>query len=290
MDEPPYDGPGAPAEGASRASLGELDDLVDLRLDARPDGVVVLTLSLPDRRNAMSAAMTASWGRAMAALRADRSVRVVVVTGEGSAFCSGGDVGWIGAIGSQPGASVDRLRERMLPFYRTWLAVRELEVPTIAAVNGAAIGAGLALALACDLRYAAEDAKLGMPFTALGMHPGMASTYLVPAVAGLAVAREMLLTGRVVTGAEAAAMGLVNQAFPPEELLTRALSVAAAVAAAAPVATRLTKAALAVGAPVSFEAALQWESVAQPVTLATEDLQEGLAAQRERRPARFTGR
>jgi enoyl-CoA hydratase len=287
MDEPPYDGPGAPAEGASRASLGELDDLVDLRLDARPDGVVVLTLSLPDRRNAMSAAMTASWGRAMAALRADRSVRVVVVTGEGSAFCSGGDLSWIGA---EPGASVERLRERMLPFYRTWLAVRDLEVPTIAAVNGAAIGAGLALALACDLRYAAADAKLGLPFTALGMHPGMASTFLVPEVAGLAVAREMLLTGRVVTGSDAAAMGLVNQSFPSDELLARALSVAAAVAAAAPVATRLTKAALAVGAPVSFEAALQWESLAQPVTLATEDLQEGLAAQRERRPARFTGR
>ena len=74
----------------------------------------------------------------------------------------------------------------MLPFYRTWLAVRDLEVPTIAAVNGAAIGAGLAVALACDLRYAAEDAKLGVPFTALGMHPGMATTYLLPEVAGLA--------------------------------------------------------------------------------------------------------
>jgi enoyl-CoA hydratase len=287
MDEPPYDGPGTAAGGPSATPVGALGDLTDLRVEARAGGVVVVTLSLPDRRNAMSPGMTESWGRVMAALRGDSGVRAVVVTGEGSAFCSGGDVSW---IGSEPGASVDRLRERMLPFYRTWLAVRELEVPTIAAVNGAAIGAGLALALACDLRYAAEDAKLGMPFTALGMHPGMASTYLVPAVAGLAVAREMLLTGRVVTGAEAAAMGLVNQAFPPEELLTRALSVAAAVAAAAPVATRLTKAALAVGAPVSFEAALQWESVAQPVTLATEDLQEGLAAQRERRPARFTGR
>ncbi len=287
MDEPPYDGPGTAAGGPSATPVGALGDLTDLRVEARAGGVVVVTLSLPDRRNAMSPGMTESWGRVMAALRGDSGVRAVVVTGEGRAFCSGGDVSW---IGSEPGASVDRLRERMLPFYRTWLAVRELEVPTIAAVNGAAIGAGLALALACDLRYAAEDAKLGMPFTALGMHPGMASTYLVPAVAGLAVAREMLLTGRVVTGAEAAAMGLVNQAFPPEELLTRALSVAAAVAAAAPVATRLTKAALAVGAPVSFEAALQWESVAQPVTLATEDLQEGLAAQRERRPARFTGR
>jgi enoyl-CoA hydratase len=231
--------------------------------------------------------MTESWGRVMAALRSDRSVRAVVVTGEGSAFCAGGDVSW---IGSEPGAAVDRLRERMLPFYRTWLSIRDLEVPTIAAVNGAAIGAGMALALACDLRYAAADARLGMPFTALGMHPGMASTYLVPEVAGLAVARELLLTGRIVTGAEAADMGLVNRSLPAADVRAHALSVAQTVAAAAPVATRLTKAALAVGGPVTFDAALQWEALAQPVTLATEDLQEGLAAQRERRPPRFTGR
>ncbi|MEP6761586.1 MAG: enoyl-CoA hydratase-related protein [Sporichthyaceae bacterium] len=286
MDEQPYDGSGAAVGGSPATAADALGALVDLRVERREGGVVVVTLDLPDRRNAMSVGMTQSWGRVMAALRGDRTVRAVVVTGEGSAFCAGGDVSW---IGSEPGAAVDRLRERMLPFYRTWLAVRDLEVPTIAAVNGAAIGAGMALALACDLRYAAEDAKLGMPFTALGMHPGMASTFLVPEVAGLAVAREMLLTGRVVTGAEAAGMGLVNRSFPRADVLAHALSVADTVAAAAPVATRLTKAALAVGGPVTFEAALQWEALAQPVTLATEDLQEGLAAQREKRPPNFSG-
>lgn len=272
MDEQPY---------------GDLRDLQDLRAEQRPDGVVLVTLDQPERRNAMSAAMTESWGRVMAALRSDRSVRAVVVTGEGSAFCAGGDVSWIGA---EPDASVDRLRDRMLPFYRTWLAVRELEVPTIAAVNGAAIGAGLAMALACDLRYAADDAKLGVPFTALGMHPGMAATYLLPEVAGLAVAREMLLTGRVVTGAEAADIGLVNRAVPRAGVLDEALAVAAAVAATAPVAARLTKQALRDGGHATYDAALQWEALAQPVTLATEDLQEGLRAQRERRAPRFTGR
>ena len=261
------------------------EELADLRVGARDGGVVLVTLNLPERRNAMSAGMTASWGRAMEQLRTDPGVRAVVVTGEGSAFCAGGDVSW---IGSEPGAAVDLLRTRMLPFYRTWLAVRDLEVPTIAAVNGAAIGAGLALALACDLRYAADDAKLAMPFTALGMHPGMASTYLVPEVAGLAVAREMLLTGRIVTGAEAVGMGLVNRAFPRADVLDQALAIAATVAATAPVAARLTKRALAVGS-ISYEAALQWEALAQPVTLATGDLQEGLAAQREGRPPRFTG-
>ena len=267
--------------------MSDLDGLADLRVEARPDGVVVVTLDLPGRRNMMSAAMTGSWGRAMRALRADRSVRAVVVTGAGSAFCSGGDLSW---IGSEPQATVDDLRARMRPFYETWLSVRELEVPTIAAVNGPAVGAGLAVALACDLRYAAEDARLGMPFTALGMHPGMASTWLLPEVAGIAVARELLLTGRMVTGAEAAAMGLVTRAVPAAAVLDEALAAAGAVAAAAPVATRLTKRALAAGGHASFEAALEWEALAQPVTLASADLQEGLAAQRERRTPRFTGR
>jgi enoyl-CoA hydratase len=258
-----------------------------LRVERRPDGVVLVTLDLPERRNMMSGPMTASWGRVMADLRDDRAVRAVVVTGAGSAFCSGGDLSWIGA---EPEASVDDLRARMLPFYRTWLSVRDLEVPTIAAVNGAAVGAGLAVALACDLRYAAEDARLGVPFTALGMHPGMATTWLLPEVAGLGVARELLLTGRMVTGAEAAAMGLVNRAVPAGQVLDEALAVATAVAATAPVASRLTKRALAAGGHASFEAALEWEALAQPVTLASEDLQEGLRAQRERRAPRFTGR
>jgi enoyl-CoA hydratase len=289
-DTGPETGPDTPPEGAdpgSGAIPGDPDDLVDLRVERPADGVALVTLDLPDRRNMMSLAMTASWGRAMAALRGDPGVRAVVVTGAGTAFCSGGDTAW---IGGEPGASVDDLRARMLPFYRTWLAVRDLEVPTIAAVNGPAIGAGLALALACDLRYAAEDARLGVPFTSLGIHPGMATTWLLPEVAGLAVARELLLTGRMVTGAEAAAMGLVNRALPAAEVLDEALRVADAVAATAPVASRLTKRALASGGHASFEAAVEWEALAQPVTMATEDLQEGLRAQRERRPPRFTGR
>jgi enoyl-CoA hydratase/carnithine racemase len=258
-----------------------------LRLERPSDGVALVTLDLPERRNMMSAEMTGSWGQVMADLGADASVRAVVVTGAGSAFCSGGDLSW---IGGEPDASVPALRDRMLAFYRTWLSVRDLEVPTIAAVNGAAVGAGLAVALACDLRYVAEDARLGAPFTALGMHPGMATTWLLPQVAGVAVARDLLLTGRMVTGAEAVALGLASRAVPAEEVLGTALEAAAAVAATAPVASRLTKRALAGGGPSSFEAAVEWEGLAQAVTLASADLHEGLAAARERRPPRFTGR
>jgi len=260
--------------------------LEQLRVDRPADGVVVVTLDQADRRNAMSPPMTRSWTGVMAELRADRSVRCVVVTGAGTAFCAGGELGW---LASDPSAGVDGLRDRMLPFYRNWLSIRELEVPTIAAINGPAIGAGLCLALAADLRYAAEDAPLSMPFTGLGMHPGMAATWLVPSIAGLGVATELLLTGRSVTGAEAVPLGLVNRAFSAADLLPAVLELAGSIAAKAPIATRLTKAALAAGGHATIEAALQWEALAQPITLATRDFQEGLAAVRDKRAPRFTG-
>jgi enoyl-CoA hydratase/carnithine racemase len=257
-----------------------------LRVERLADGVVVLTLDLPERRNAMTAALTAAWGATMGDLSADDTVRVVLLTGAGSAFCAGGDLGWLG-VGS--GLSVDELRRRMLPFYRTWLSIRDLDVPTIAAINGPAVGAGLALALACDLRYATPEATMSVPFTALGIHAGMATTWLLPEVAGLPVARELLLTGRVVTGEEALGLGLVNRVIPAGGLLPGALAIARSVAAKAPIATRLTTIALREGHS-SLADALRWEALAQPVTMATEDLAEGLAAQRERRPPRFTGR
>jgi len=257
-----------------------------LRVDRSDGGVVVLTLDLPDRRNAMTPELTAAWQAAIADLAVDPDLRCVVVTGAGSAFCAGGDVGWIGA---EADASVAALRTRMMRFYRAWLGIRDLEVPTIAAVNGAAIGAGLCLALACDVRYATPDARFAAPFTTLGMHAGMAATWLLPEAVGVPAARELLFTGRAVAGEEAVRLGLVNRIFASEGFLDAVLEVATNIAAAAPVATRLTKVALASGGHASFEAALQWEGLALPITLATDDLQEGLAAARERRPPRFTG-
>src|SRR6059058_1614158 len=126
-----------------------------LRIERRNDGVVLLTLALPERRNAMTGELTSAFGAAIDALRPDRSVRCVVVTGEGSAFCAGGDLSW---IAESPDLSVDKIRDRMLPFYRVWLSIRELEVPSIAAVNGPAVGAGLCLALACGPRRPAVGA------------------------------------------------------------------------------------------------------------------------------------
>lgn len=273
------------------ASLGEpwghLEHLSVARAPQNLDGVVLVTLELPERRNAMSEPMTRSWGVVMRQLAYDRSVRAVVVTGRGRAFCAGGDFSWLGAT---PDATVPELRERMSAFYRTWLSVHELPIPTIAAINGAAIGAGLAVALACDIRVASDEARLAVPFTSLGLHPGMATTWLLRRAAGDTMARDLLFTGRAVSGSDAVASGLVSRAVPAEQVLPTALQVAAQVASSAPVATQLTKAALGSGGPQSLEAALTWESLAQPVTLSMDDMREGLAAAAQRRPPRFTGR
>ncbi len=249
--------------------------------------VAVVTFDQPDKRNAMSDEMTASWVSLMRELREDRDLAAVVVTGAGSAFCSGGDLSW---IASEPDATVIDLRHRMLAFYRAWLSIKALEVPTIAAINGHAIGAGLGVALACDIRYAAADAKLGVPFTSLGLHPGMATTWSLANVAGLAVARDLLLTGRLVTGDEALSLGLVSRALPRDEVLAAALAAADGIAAAAPIATRLTVAALRDGGHASFHDAIEWEALAQSVTLATDDLQEGIAAASARRSPDFRGK
>src|ERR1044072_27910 len=165
--------------------------------------------------------MTPSWVAAIDDLAADPTVRAVVVTGEGSAFCSGGNTGW---IASEPDATVDYLRTRMIAFYRAWLSIRRLEVPTIAAVNGPAIGAGLCVALACDIRYAVRGARLGAPFVKLGMHAGMAATYLLPNVRGGAHARDLLLTGRLVDADEALRLGLVSRVLEVDGFLDEVLA------------------------------------------------------------------
>lgn len=264
-----------------------MPDFTHLRLDRPADGVALLTLDNSDLRNAMSEQMTASWVRAIDELAADPAVRVVVVTGAGTAFCSGGDTSW---IASEPDATVDRLRSRMLPFYRAWLSIRRLEVPTIAAVNGPAIGAGLCLALACDIRYAVAGARMGVPFVTLGMHAGMGGTHLLPEVVGPAHARDLLLTGRLVDAEDALRLGLVSRVIDGTSFLDEVLDSAAQVAATAPIASRLTKLALADGGHRDLESCLQWEALAQPITLATEDLHEGVRASREKRPPVFHGR
>src|ERR1700761_4188906 len=249
-------------------------------------GVRLLTLALPKLRNAMTAELTEAWTDAIDGIKTDSGVRVVVITGEGPVFCAGADLSWLGQLEAGEGGP-DYLRERMLPFYRAWLAPRELSVPVIAAINGPVIGAGIALALACDLRYGSPTASFLASFIQVGTHGGMAANWLIAEAVGLPRAREMLFTGREVTAAEALDWALVSGIS--EDVLDTALRTAANIAAAAPIATRLTKAGIN-QLPTSLDAALQWDALAQPLTMATEDIHEGIRAIHEHRPPVFEGR
>lgn len=254
----------------------------------RPEpGLAVVTLTYPERRNLMSAPMTAAFARLVPALAGDRELRCVVVTGAGTAFSSGGDTGW---IGSEPDASVDQLRTRMISFYRIWLAIRDLEIPVLMGINGPAIGAGACFSLAGDVRVGAASARFGVPFLKLGMNPGMATSYLLPEVVGVAVARDLLFTGRVIDAQRMLELNVITQILPDEGFADAVVEMGRTVAANAPIATRLTKAVLRDGAPATMEDSIQWEALAQPITLATQDLHEGLAAAREKRQPRFLGR
>jgi enoyl-CoA hydratase/carnithine racemase len=268
--------------------VGPLPWLRVQRDDSDP-AVVVVTLDDPDRRNAMTLAMTGSWERLVPALAGDGSVRAVVLTGSGSAFSSGGDLSWLGDD-TGPGAPVEVLRTRMSRYYEAWLGLRAVEVPVVAAVNGPAVGAGVGLLLACDLRVCARSAHLSVPFSALGLHPGMGLTHSLVAAVGLTVAQDLLLTGRRMGAEEAARTGLVTSVVDDGEALEAALGLARTVAARAPVATRLTVAALRSGGHPDLASALRWEALAQSVTLATADAAEGLRAAADRRAPRFTGR
>ncbi len=251
------------------------------------DGVLVATLDFPERRNCMDLAMTGAWTRLLAAVRDDRSVRTMIITGAGTAFSSGGDTSWIGADAA---LGVPGLRARMLDYYRSWLAVRELPIPTIAAINGHAVGAGAALALACDIRWVSETASMSFPFTRLAIHPGMGSTWLLREVAGNAVARDLLLTGRPVRGDELLTLGLATRLVAGAEFLDTVRGFAADIALTAPIAEASTLGALRATRPSALSEALEGEALAQAVTMTSADLVEGLAAARERRAPRFTGR
>ncbi|MGH2785807.1 MAG: enoyl-CoA hydratase/isomerase family protein [Actinomycetota bacterium] len=250
-------------------------------------GVVTLTLNRPDVRNAMTGELTEAFGAAIEAVRGDPSVRVVIVTGSGKAFCAGGDLSW---ISPGPGADVPSIRTKMRAFYPKFLVVRSLDVPTIAAVNGAAVGAGLCLAMACDIRVAAEDAKLSTGFLRLGMHPGMAATYLLTRLVGTAKAAELFFTARTVDGREGERLGLVNHAVPGAGLMDEAARLAGEIAANAPIPMGMVKRALYLAERSDLETMLEYEGLAQPITMATADLREGLDAAKEKRPPRFEGR
>lgn len=250
------------------------------------EGVAVLTLDDVARKNAMSVELGDALQARVAELLGRRDVRAVVLTGAGGAFSAGGDLAMLERLRQ---SSFEDARRHMLAFYARYLSVLELPVPVVAAVEGPAIGAGLCVALACDLVVVGEDSKLALNFVQLGLHPGMGATWLVPRRVGAERAAELLLTGRRFDGREAQALGLVLEAVPQAQVLPRALALAGTFAANAPLATRALKRSLGVDR-AALQAALEREALAQAESYGSADLGEGLAAAAERRPPKFEGR
>lgn len=252
------------------------------------EGIAMITLNRPENRNSMTPEVLARFRECVAAVRDDPSVRVVIVTGTGASFCAGADFRATPAVS---GAAGDGLpAQRSFATYEPFLSVFELEVPTIAAMNGHAVGGGFGLALVCDLRVANREAKYGANFARLGFTSGMAISHLLPRIVGVPVAADLLFTGRLVTGEEAAALGLVNVAEEPARVAEVAREKARAIAGAAPLAVRLMKRSLYEGAGWNPRAAAWQEALAQSATLATEDAREGIRALLEKREPKFTGR
>ncbi|MBZ4413510.1 enoyl-CoA hydratase/isomerase family protein [Myxococcus sp. XM-1-1-1] len=250
------------------------------------DGVATLTMNDAARRNAMTPELGIALRERVEELRGRSDVRAVLLTGAGGTFSAGGDLQMLDRLRQVP---FEEARLFMLEFYSRYLCLLDLPVPTIAAVEGAAIGAGLCVALACDLVITSEDAKLALNFVQLGLHPGMGATFLVPLRAGPQRAAELLLTGRRFDGREAARLGLTLEATPADQTRTRASTLARTIASNAPLATRGLKQRLGLDR-AALRRALEEEARLQAESYGSADLGEGLAAAAARRPPVFHGR
>ncbi len=256
-----------------------------VRYDA--EGLVgVITLDRPDNRNSMTPELLDAFAVASAAARADASARCVVVTGTGSCFSSGADF----KSTLQRAAPDAAPHERSYAMYEPFLSLLDLDVPVIGALNGHTVGGGFGLALVCDLRIGAEHAKYGANFVKLGLAPGMAISYMLPRIVGLPRANELLLTGRLVDGIEAASLGILNRAVAVADVMAAAMELARAIAANAPIAVRETKRAIRRGLELAIREAAHAESYAQAETIATDDSREGIAALLAKRDPIFSGR
>jgi 2-(1,2-epoxy-1,2-dihydrophenyl)acetyl-CoA isomerase len=244
------------------------------------DAVATITLDRPDALNALDAALKTELRSALAEVGGDRSVRVVVLTGAGRAFCAGQD------LRERTAGFGRELRERYNPII---LALRDLEVPVIAAVNGVAAGAGASIAFACDIRVAAETASFRLAFGRVGLVPDSGATWLLPRLVGPSLAAELIYTSEPLSAADALRVGLVSRVVPAETLMDEARGLAGRIVEGAPMANALAKRALARSAESSLEEALEYEAYLQDIAGRTSDHAEGVAAFLEKRPPRFTG-
>lgn len=247
----------------------------------------VITLDRADNSNSMTPELLDAFAMASARARQDSSVRAVVVTGTGTCFSRGAD---FKATLQRDDGSVMAPHERSYAMYVPFLSLLDIEVPVIGALNGHAVGGGFGLSLVCDIRIGAREAKYGANFVRIGLAPGMAISYLLPRIVGVAKANELLLAGTLVDGTEAERIGILNRAVAAADVLPVAMEMARTIAGNAPLAVRHTKAAIKRGLALTVREAAMEEAVAQAETVASDDCREGIAALLEKRAPVFTGR
>jgi len=263
--------------------MGSLSLSFETLLIERVDRVAVITINRPDKRNALNAAVRREIVEALDGLRNDNDVRVVVFTGAGDkAFIAGADIAEF--------AERTPLQQRELMSHRSvFEEIAEFAKPTIAMINGFALGGGCELALACDLRVAARSARLGQPEIRLGIIPGGGGTQRLPRLVGPGRALRMILTGEMVSADDAYASGLVDVVFEDAELRAQTLALAANMAAFSPVALRLAKSAVRAAMETPLSAGLRYERELFITAFASDDKREGIAAFLEKRNADFRG-
>jgi enoyl-CoA hydratase/carnithine racemase len=251
--------------------------------------LATLTLNRPERLNAITGPMLGALSDALLDADADPAVRVVILTGAGKGFCSGLDLKDAAAgqgIGGGVGGAVQRFDLRNAPP----TVLHNLDKPTICALNGAAAGYGMDLALGCDIRIAADTAKLAPAFTRRGVLPESGGTWLLPRLVGWAKAAEIAFTGRTLLAEECLSLGLVNRVVPADLLAKEAQALAEEIAANAPLAVQATKRMMRMGQDETFEANVHHVFLQLLPLFRSKDFQEGVAAFVERRAPKFEGR
>ncbi len=262
-----------------------------LEREERDAGALVLRLNDPEKYNALSYELASELTTAVKAAGTDPDCRVIIVTGAGRGFCSGADLGGVDAVwpGTEERSQVGLMYKAQNDLVDMVLAIHECDKPVIAALNGAAVGGGMALALACDLRVAADNARLGARFVRVGLSAcDLGTSYLLPRIVGAARAAELMLTGRDCGAEEAERIGLVNKVAPADRLLDAAVDLAALIAANSDYGMTMTKLGMwtNIDAP-SLRHAIELENRIQALAVFTGNLSEGAQAFFEKRPAEW---
>ncbi|HUN47241.1 MAG TPA: enoyl-CoA hydratase-related protein [Stellaceae bacterium] len=250
--------------------------------------IATITLNRPERMNAFNWEMIDAWAEALEECRRNDAVAAVIVTGAGKAFCSGGDIADMKLRGSM--TAIERKHDLQAHVHRIPAALARLDKPVIAAINGAATGAGMDLTLMTDLRIAAESARLGETYVKVGLVPGAGGAWLLPRLVGTAKALELFWTGDLIDAQEALRIGLVNRVVPDAGLMTATRALADRIAAAPPLSVRTIKRAVYQGLESDLPAHLDRISSDYALVTGSEDHREAVAAFLEKRKPRFTGR